>query len=657
MRLLSLTCGVNVSALLAALCVCSAALAQQNVSAPASTPVASTLNLPVPRILFAGRPLPMAAGTPFRDPVDGAVCVAPQSLAPLGAVYVIDEQMGKATFALPAQEGSTTVGATVTVGLRTAPAGSVAKGWFVPVLEVVEGLGGKCEYNTATNTLYAHSVLTGVEFANGTLTVRATLPVRPKLTRDNGGRKIIIDFPGAEVGILPRVLPVSFPALSQVRSGQFQPDTARIVLDLKTRAAGFAFADNSFSSVVALNGTGVIAQTTQTANAAPGPVIVARQEQTPVQANPAPAVQTDPNIPATVSTINGVSVRRISDRQMQLVISATGRSETEPTAALDQQTLILSFANAGVSENATASLARILHPFIKAARLLAPATATAPAQLIVDLSRTVTFTVRPGIDGSTIVDIGLPRGAGGHLAGKLIAVDAGHGNHDAGARGVNGTYEKNVNLAIATKVADTLRDSGANVLMTRTRDTFIPVNQRPAIAGRAGADFFLSIHSDSTDSGPKLRGSTVYFHGNNPHCRALAKSISNRFEQMGGIPSRGVRTDFVRFPGEGYGVLRNARMTAVLIECGFMTNPSDVKQLNDKAMQQRIAEAITDGLRDYIEGNPDADSRNNNPKVKVQGPIQIQAPAPTVPTLPATEPVTPAVEPTFDPASNPQVIP
>jgi N-acetylmuramoyl-L-alanine amidase len=233
-------------------------------------------------------------------------------------------------------------------------------------------------------------------------------------------------------------------------------------------------------------------------------------------------------------------------------------------------------------------------------------------------------------------------------------VDAGHGNHDAGARGVNGTYEKNVNLAIATKLADSLRDAGANVLMTRTRDTFIPVNQRPAIAGKAGADFFLSVHSDSTDSGPRLRGSTVYFHGADPNCRALAKCIANRFEQMGGIPSRGVRTDFVRFPGEGYGVLRNARMTAVLIECGFMTNPSDVKMLNDKVMQTRIAEAITDGLRDYIEGNPDADSRNNNPKVKAQGPIQIQAPAPTGSSA---EPVTPVGEPNSEPSESPEVNP
>jgi hypothetical protein len=98
-----------------------------------------------------------------------------------------------------------------------------------------------------------------------------------------------------------------------------------------------------------------------------------------------------------------------------------------------------------------------------------------------------------------------------------------------------------------------------------------------------------------------------------PSSRALALSIAERFEDMGAIRSKGIRSDSVIYPRSGFAVLRSARMVAVLVECGFMTNAGDMAQLVQTATQNRIADAIAGGLRDYIEGNPRMDTRNINP--------------------------------------------
>ena len=125
------------------------------------------------------------------------------------------------------------------------------------------------------------------------------------------------------------------------------------------------------------------------------------------------------------------------------------------------------------------------------------------------------------------------------------------------------------------------------------------------IANRAGADFFVSIHADSGDRNHSIQGSTVYYHFNQPSCRALAQSIADRLAETGDIHSRGIGSDGIRFPGQGYGVLRNSRMVAVLCECGYMSNGDDVaKTEHNPLCKRRSPQSIVAGLRDYIEGNP-----------------------------------------------------
>ena len=128
------------------------------------------------------------------------------------------------------------------------------------------------------------------------------------------------------------------------------------------------------------------------------------------------------------------------------------------------------------------------HPLLRGVQTVNTSATT--AQLIIDLSRAVNYTVRLNPKGGFTIDLTLPKGAGGRIAGKLIVIDPGHGGDDHGAPGVNGAKEKNVALAIARRLAAELRDRGANVILTRDTDAFVTLGERSEIANRAGADLF-----------------------------------------------------------------------------------------------------------------------------------------------------------------------
>jgi N-acetylmuramoyl-L-alanine amidase len=116
-----------------------------------------------------------------------------------------------------------------------------------------------------------------------------------------------------------------------------------------------------------------------------------------------------------------------------------------------------------------------------------------------------------------------------------------------------------------------------------------------------------------------VNGSTIYYHMQVGSCKALAQSIVDQLADMGGIRTKGTHSDGMQWGGRfvnGYGVLRGAQMVAVLCETGYMSNPGDVNKLNDPVMQKKIADSIANGLKNYVEGNPDFDTRNIRPQVE-----------------------------------------
>ncbi len=561
----------------------------------------------VPRVLFGGAslPLPSVEMVPFRDPDNGKVYVTPEMLAPLGITFLVDDMQNRVSLAGLEGGTSTTVEAHFRPGREKSRDAVV----FVSAEEVANALGGRAVWNGVTNTLAIYSVITDVQMLAGQLRVKATLPVLSRQIRSTEKPgMVILDFPGAVIEGLPRPLDMKAPNIAQARIGQLTQDTARVVLEMAGGAAATRYyvLGGKPASLLVLNPT----------PNAPLPAIVisnnnASRTMTAKSGSVAKTTRVAKSVtPPTV--IRGVTFRRISDTQAQVVVAAGRMPSLHPD--LKQGRLTLDLMNTTVAATAGDALSEVKHPFLRGISLLPHGAA---AQLVIDLTRTVTYAVRMSPAGGFVLDLMLPKGAGGRLAGKLVVVDPGHGGSDTGAGGADGSHEKNVTLAIATKLADRLRDMGANVIMTRGNDSFVPVDERPKIANRAGADFFISVHADSGDRNRTVNGSTVYYHLQVGSCKALAQSIVDELANMGGIRTKGTHSDGLQWGGRfvnGYGVLRGSQMVAVLCETGYMSNPGDANKLNDPEMQKKIADSIANGLKNYVEGNPDFDTRNIQPQ-------------------------------------------
>lgn len=177
------------------------------------------------------------------------------------------------------------------------------------------------------------------------------------------------------------------------------------------------------------------------------------------------------------------------------------------------------------------------------------------------------------------------------LKGKVIVVDAGHGGKDPGTgeSGYSKVYEKRIVLDIATKLAQKLKSHGAKVIMTRKDDTFVELPVRAAIAQNSRADLMVSIHADSNHRSSR-RGTTLYIApGASYKTRKIAQSILNSIKNAG-VDSFGIRNN------KNFHVLVKHSRPAVLIECGFLSNRQDAKNLNSTWYRSKIANIIANGI-------------------------------------------------------------
>src|SRR5689334_24606524 len=139
--------------------------------------------------------------------------------------------------------------------------------------------------------------------------------------------------------------------------------------------------------------------------------------------------------------------------------------------------------------------------------------------------------------------------------------------------------------------------------MTRTRDVDVSLTDRSRMGNEIGADLFVSIHNDSNERNNSASGTSTYYHNSDPSSRALATCVQHSVMAVTGLPSRGVLSDTVMY-ASGFAVLRGSSMPAVLCEVAYINNVNDRRKLIDSQFQQRVAKAICDGLRSYVEGAP-----------------------------------------------------
>ncbi|MCG3121626.1 MAG: N-acetylmuramoyl-L-alanine amidase LytC [bacterium] len=178
--------------------------------------------------------------------------------------------------------------------------------------------------------------------------------------------------------------------------------------------------------------------------------------------------------------------------------------------------------------------------------------------------------------------------------GRFIAVDAGHGGTDTGAiNSTVGINEKTVTLAISQKLKTVLENRGHRVRLTRSDDTFVELTRRAEIANNAGVEIFVSIHCNSAETSTAV-GIETYHHTNSANGRVLATKIHEAM--IAAFPThtnRGVKSaNFV--------VLRETQMPACLVETEFISNNQQARFLQDPANQQKIANAIADGMAVYF---------------------------------------------------------
>lgn len=175
----------------------------------------------------------------------------------------------------------------------------------------------------------------------------------------------------------------------------------------------------------------------------------------------------------------------------------------------------------------------------------------------------------------------------------IVAIDAGHGGKDTGAIGPRGTYEKDVVLAIARRLAGFIHAApGMRAVMVRSGDRFVGLGRRTATARRLGADLFVSIHADA-DPNSKAQGTSVFVRADrHASQRAGGKVLSELRKDM--------RMHHHALQPARFMVLSPADMPSMLVETGFISNPVEESRLRDPRHQAHIARAIFNGIHRYF---------------------------------------------------------
>ncbi len=192
---------------------------------------------------------------------------------------------------------------------------------------------------------------------------------------------------------------------------------------------------------------------------------------------------------------------------------------------------------------------------------------------------------------------------------KTIIVDAGHGGDDGGAIGIDGTVEKDINLDIALKLEKILKFYGFNVIMTRTEDVMTCDDGLDSLRKRKVSDIhnrfdlmrknpdavFISVHQNKFED-TSQHGTQVFYSGNNEKSKVLAEAIQTSITSA--VQPENGRV--VKKSGSGIYLLYHAKIPAVLVECGFISNPDEVKKLKDESYRMKLAILIADGLLKYL---------------------------------------------------------
>lgn len=215
---------------------------------------------------------------------------------------------------------------------------------------------------------------------------------------------------------------------------------------------------------------------------------------------------------------------------------------------------------------------------------------------------------RKMIAGLLIAGFALAQPVSAFADAVKIVLDAGHGGSDSGAVGVNGLYEKTVNLDVVMKLKNELTSRGYEVLLTRDQDIFLSLAERVEITDRLKPDLFVSVHANANPNS-SITGSQVLYYDKNypqadyppsdamaaltPESKRLAQLVQTNLLQAAGTVDKGV------IPSAVY-VARMGSVPSVLVETAFLSNPGEAALLSDDGFRRKLAVGIANGIYAYL---------------------------------------------------------
>jgi len=455
-----------------------------------------------------------------------------------------------------------------------------------------------------------------LRFWSGANSTRVVLdvekPVHYKYDRISNPDRLWVDLEGTRLhpNLLGKMFPVGDGLLEKIRIGQNKDNTVRVVLDFKdVKDHTIFYLENPTRLVVDVRGAG----------APPAPMIAGRPAPTVVATNASPEpFDLPPDRTATskppASSRSGkpgaspLPVRQVEGLDVPRLL---------PPPVPDPVIRPSSAPFEGTPPRRTAAAASPAPRDSRDARVARTDADTPPATPQVNRAGSYSLARQLG------------------LGARKIVIDAGHGGHDPGTLGRGGLQEKDLVLDVAVRLQRLVRDElGAEVVMTRSTDVFVPLEERTAIANAQGADLFLSIHANSSRN-PGVRGIETYFlnFAQDPHAEAVAarenaispatlKDLQNLVKAIAlnskidesrdfassvqeamvqtirpiapDVSDRGVRT-------APFYVLIGANMPSILAEIAFVSNPQEERLLRTPEHRDRIARSLLDGVRAYLD--------------------------------------------------------
>ncbi|MEO6801959.1 MAG: N-acetylmuramoyl-L-alanine amidase [Granulicella sp.] len=413
--------------------------------------------------------------------------------------------------------------------------------------------------------------------------------------------------------------------LKRIRAAQFRDQMTRVVLDVNDVTEYSAFLlPNPYRLIIDIHGrTKSNAPRTSLASLPPEATVMKPSGQLKTSAPPPTSPVPNTTAVQSRSSNDVASLSNQPDR-----IEATSHPTSKPISAVvtppeDRPPADTTRSPSSLPENgattASSLTATITAPKKRTKPRTPPPVDSNPARAAV-----------PTADGETSLVRAL-----GLKIGRIV-IDAGHGGHDSGTLGVGGIQEKDVVLDVALRLGKLLHDRlGAEIIYTRSDDTFIPLETRTAIANKAQADLFLSIHANSSPDA-SARGVETYYLNFTSQPDALevaarenavsdqsihqlsdlvkkialkekideSREFAANVEESlysglhagnAGLKNRGVKkAPFV--------VLIGANMPSILAEISFVTNERDASQLEQPAYRQRVAESLYKGVAKYASG-------------------------------------------------------